>query len=113
MGGDRSQPPPAGASVVDRWPRGARCLGRAQDIGSLEPGKLADIALWRIDDLDHTGIADPVAALVFGRPAVAEWLLVNGKLIVEHGAHSLIDEERVTADLGKAARKLMESSEAG
>src|SRR5262249_58703302 len=32
---------------------GARCLGRAAEIGSLEPGKLADIALWRLDDLGH------------------------------------------------------------
>ncbi len=28
---------------------GANCLGRAGELGSLEPGKLADIALWRID----------------------------------------------------------------
>ena len=45
---------------------GARCLGREDEIGSLEPGKLADVALWRLDDLDHAGIADPVAALVLG-----------------------------------------------
>ena len=50
---------------------GARCLGREAEIGSLEPGKLADVALWRLDDLGHAGIADPVAALVFGpRPRV-------------------------------------------
>ena len=46
---------------------GARCLGREDEIGSLEPGKLADVALWQVGDLDHAGIADPVAALVLGR----------------------------------------------
>jgi cytosine/adenosine deaminase-related metal-dependent hydrolase len=40
---------------------GARVLGRDGDIGSLEPGKLADIALWRLDGLPHAGIADPAA----------------------------------------------------
>ncbi len=35
------------------------------------PGKLADLALWRLDGLGHAGIADPVAALVFGPPAAA------------------------------------------
>ena len=45
---------------------GARCLGREDEIGSLEPGKLADVALWQLGDIDHAGIADPVAALVLG-----------------------------------------------
>src|SRR5204863_8912560 len=44
---------------------GARALGREDEIGSLEPGKLADVALWRLDKL-HADIADPVAALVLG-----------------------------------------------
>src|SRR5215211_4212828 len=43
---------------------GARCLGREAEIGSLEPGKNADVALWRLDGLERAGIADPVAALV-------------------------------------------------
>ena len=38
---------------------GARCLGRADEIGTLEPGKLADIVLWRLDDLDHAGHRRP------------------------------------------------------
>lgn len=62
---------------------GARCLGRADEIGSLEAGKLADIALWRIDGLGHAGIADPVAALVLGPPAALELLLVGGRPVVE------------------------------
>ena len=50
---------------------GARCLGREAEIGSLEPGKLADVALWDLTGVDHAGIADPVAALVLGpRPRV-------------------------------------------
>ena len=45
---------------------GAAVLGRAAEIGSLEPGKLADLALWRLDTLAHADIDDPVAALVLG-----------------------------------------------
>src|SRR6185503_3758165 len=44
---------------------GARCLGRDDELGTLEAGKLADVVLWRLDDLDHSGIHDPVASLVF------------------------------------------------
>ena len=47
---------------------GARCLGREDELGSLEPGKLADVALWRLDGVGYAGIADPVAALVLGPP---------------------------------------------
>ena len=45
---------------------GARVLGRQDEIGSLEVGKLADLAVWRLDTLAHIDIADPVAALVLG-----------------------------------------------
>ncbi len=45
---------------------GARCLGREDELGTLEAGKLADIVLWRLDGLDRAGIDDPVAALVLG-----------------------------------------------
>ena len=46
---------------------GARVLGRADEIGSVEEGKLADLALWRTDTLAHADIVHPVAALVLGR----------------------------------------------
>ena len=50
---------------------GARVLGRQDEIGSLEVGKLADLAVWRLDTLPHIDIADPVAALVLGASAAA------------------------------------------
>jgi cytosine/adenosine deaminase-related metal-dependent hydrolase len=64
---------------------GARCLGWHDELGSLEPGKLADIALWRLDTQGHADIPDPVAALVLGpRPPLAA-LLVGGRTVVEDG----------------------------
>ena len=86
---------------------GARCLGR-DDIGSLEPGMQADIALWRIDDLGHAGIEDPVAALVFGPPRPVEQLLVQGRTVVEGGQVVGADEATISADLDKASRRLLE-----
>ena len=64
---------------------GARCLGRQDDIGSIEVGKLADLVLWRLDGLGHDGIDDRVAALVFGPPAPVELALVGGSPVVERG----------------------------
>ncbi|GAB3823992.1 8-oxoguanine deaminase [Dactylosporangium cerinum] len=87
---------------------GARCLGRDDELGSLEVGKLADIALWRLDGLGHAGIDDPVAALVFGPPAPLRLLLVGGRAVVQDGTLSTVDESVVAASLTRAARTLRE-----
>ena len=85
---------------------GARCLGRATEIGSLEPGKLADIALWRIDGVDHAGIADPVAALVLGPRPLVDTLLVNGRVVVEGGELKTADEQKIANELTAQSRRL-------
>ncbi|MET0237529.1 MAG: 8-oxoguanine deaminase [Kibdelosporangium sp.] len=82
---------------------GARCLGRDDHLGSIEPGKLADLAIWRMDTLAHAGIADPVAALVFGRVPPLQSLLVGGVPVVEN-------DILLTADERELARALTEAS---
>ena len=80
---------------------GARCLGREGDIGSLEVGKRADVALWDLTGLGHLDMAeDPVTALVMGPPAPLRSLLVEGRTVVADGVLATADE----TDLGAAAR---------
>lgn len=62
---------------------GARVLGRQNELGSLEVGKLADVALWRVNGISGADIADPVCALVFGTRSPLELLLVGGRPIVQ------------------------------
>lgn len=81
---------------------GARCLGRQADLGSLEPGKLADLALWRVDSLAGAGIADPVTTLVFGAP-VLELLVVGGRTVVRDGHLTTVDEESLARRAAGAA----------
>jgi cytosine/adenosine deaminase-related metal-dependent hydrolase len=87
---------------------GARCLGREQEIGSLEPGKLADVALWPLTDLDHAGIKDPVAALVLGPRPRVKHLLVGGRTVVEDGRLTTGDEETIASELATASRRIQE-----
>ena len=90
---------------------GARCLGRETEIGSLEAGKLADVALWRVDDLVHAGISDPVAALVFGPAPRVELLLVGGRLVVQGAELRTADEGEIAREIAVASRRLAEKAE--
>ncbi|MYS82906.1 MULTISPECIES: 8-oxoguanine deaminase [Streptomycetaceae] len=85
---------------------GAKVLGREREIGSLEPGKLADLAMWRVDGVLHSGIVDPVAALVLGAAAPLTLLLVNGREVVEQGHLSRVDEEEIARNVAHAAARL-------
>jgi cytosine/adenosine deaminase-related metal-dependent hydrolase len=86
---------------------GARVLGRDGELGSLEAGKLADIALWRLDTLPHVDIFDPLAALVLGAPPPLELLLIQGLPVVERGRLVTVDESQVTAAAAAANHKLL------
>jgi cytosine/adenosine deaminase-related metal-dependent hydrolase len=84
---------------------GARCLGRQDELGSLEVGKLADLALWRVDGLAGEGIDDPVCTLVFGAPQL-ERLFVGGRQIVVDGRLLSADEDALGHEAGRAAATL-------
>jgi cytosine/adenosine deaminase-related metal-dependent hydrolase len=84
---------------------GARCLGWDDELGKLEPGSLADIVLWRLDDLDHAGIEDPVAALVLGARPLADRVFVGGREVVRGGELLTADVEEIARDL--AAMRLV------
>jgi cytosine/adenosine deaminase-related metal-dependent hydrolase len=91
---------------------GARCLGREDELGSLEPGKLADVALWGLDGLAHAGIADPVAALVLGPPRPVELLLVGGRAVVDGTELRTADVDEITTDIARASHRLADKVEA-
>lgn len=86
---------------------GARVLGRAAEIGSVEPGKLADLALWRLDTAAHAGIEDPVVALVLGSAPPLAALLVNGREVVRDDVVLTVDEASVGAEVARAQSTLL------
>ncbi len=89
---------------------GARVLGRADEIGALAPGMLADLALWRIDGPAHADVADPVAALVLGAPPPLELLTVGGRPVVERDRVLTVDTEAVAATCAAVHRDLLEKA---
>jgi cytosine/adenosine deaminase-related metal-dependent hydrolase len=89
---------------------GARVLGRESDLGSIEVGKLADLAVWRLDGLGHADVADPVAALVLGSPPPLDLLLVNGRPVVEHDRVVTVDTDAVARECARVHRTLLEKA---
>ena len=65
--------------------RGGAAVLRRDDLGSLEPGKRADVAVWRTDGLELAGADDPVAGLVFCGPHRVDRLYVGGEEVVRDG----------------------------
>jgi cytosine/adenosine deaminase-related metal-dependent hydrolase len=82
----------------------AAVLGRT-DIGSLEAGKRADIAVWRTDSLELGGAADPVAGLVFSAPHRVDRLFVAGEEIVRDGRLVRADEDEIAREHRVQARR--------
>jgi len=86
---------------------GATVLGRADALGSLEPGKRADIAIWDLRGLQAAGAWDPVAALVLCGPHRVRHLLVEGRQVVRDGQLTGIDASALATAARSATARLM------
>ncbi|SOC09188.1 8-oxoguanine deaminase [Rhodobacter maris] len=84
---------------------GAQVLGRPE-LGSLEPGKRADIAVWDVTGLEAAGAWDPVAALLLSGPMRVKHLFVEGNQVVADGQITTLDLPRVIERHNRLARKL-------
>lgn len=84
---------------------GADCLGWSET-GVLEPGRRCDVALFRVDDLMHTGIEDPLQALALAPPARAEAVIVEGRVVVREGRLVNADEAALARGLAAASESL-------
>lgn len=89
---------------------GSRVLGR-DDLGSLEPGKAADLVAFRVDDLAHAGAgSDPVAALVTCAPTQAWLSVIDGRIVVEDGDLRTVDLPSLLETHNQISRGLLERS---
>ncbi len=78
----------------------ARLLGRDAEIGSVETGKCADFFLVDSDRFELVGACyDPKSMLgTVGLRGAVDYTVINGKVTVDHGRITGIDEEKIIAD---------------
>ncbi len=91
---------------------GAKAIGRERELGSLEPGKLADIVLLDLNRAHTAPVHDVVSNLVFtANCSNVDTVLIGGRTVMRNGTIEGIDEavvldqareraERVRHDLG-------------
>jgi cytosine/adenosine deaminase-related metal-dependent hydrolase len=75
---------------------GARATGLEHRIGSLTPGKEADIVILRTDDPGMYPVNNPYGSIVYnGHPGVVDTVLVRGEPVKRGGELVGVDMERV------------------
>ncbi len=91
---------------------GAKLLGR-DEIGRLEPGAAADLAVFRLDRIDFAGaMHDPASAILYcGSGVRADMTIVAGNVVVEDGRLVGVDEERLFHRANQVAARMVEQAE--
>jgi 8-oxoguanine deaminase len=83
----------------------AACVGRT-DIGEIAVGKMADLALFKLDELRFSGSGDPLAALVLCGAHRADRVMVGGRWIVQDGEIPNLDLDALIKRHSAAAHAL-------
>jgi 5-methylthioadenosine/S-adenosylhomocysteine deaminase len=87
----------------------ARAAGLDRLIGSLEPGKRADLVVRRRDTVELGPGVDPAHQLVtLGHGPTADTVVVNGRVVLKGGRSTRVSEAVVVADAHASARRTAE-----
>jgi cytosine/adenosine deaminase-related metal-dependent hydrolase len=87
--------------------KSAECLGLDRRIGSLSPGKEADIILLRKTDINMRAAADPVSAIMLhAGVANVDTVIVGGNVVKQGGKLSFRDISRRFAELERSSERL-------
>jgi len=86
---------------------GARAMGLDAEIGSIEVGKRADLALVRLDPLHSTPVADVVSALVYSAEANdVDTVIIDGQVVMRERKLLSLDEREIIQTASSEAEKL-------
>ncbi|HSS21768.1 MAG TPA: 5'-deoxyadenosine deaminase [Pyrinomonadaceae bacterium] len=88
---------------------GARAMGLGDEIGSLEPGKRADVVVIGLDALHSTpASSDPISTVVYSaQTSDVRSVIIDGELVLENGELQTMDEESVVQEADSERLELM------
>jgi 5-methylthioadenosine/S-adenosylhomocysteine deaminase len=85
---------------------GAKAVGSADSIGSLEPGKKADLMLVSLESVHLRPLNDIVNTLVYcATGADVDTVMVDGKVVVRNHAITTVDEKALIKEAGEKVQE--------
>ena len=86
---------------------GAKAMGLESEIGTLEPGKFADMIAVKLDTMNAIPIYNPLSQLVYStKSSQVSHVWVAGKLLVDSGQLTTIDVEALRANVQSWQQKI-------
>ncbi|MFV1990775.1 MAG: amidohydrolase family protein [Acidimicrobiales bacterium] len=86
---------------------GSHAFGKPNDIGALTPGRKADLVVVNLKTVFSSPVHRAPSSLVFcASPADLTHVIVDGRLLIDEGALTMLDEDALLEEARNAARKL-------
>ena len=86
--------------------RGAEALRLDRQIGSIEPGKRADLVLYDLDTPEWRPLLNPVNNLVYAASgASVRTVLIDGRVVLDEGRLTTLDERALYARVERLSRE--------
>lgn len=87
----------------------ARALGLEQDVGSIEPGKRADLVIADLRNVHAAPVHHPISALVYSAVGQeVETVIVDGRVVMENRRVLTVDEPSLLVQAQRAADSLLD-----
>ena len=88
---------------------GAKAMGLADQIGSIEPGKRADFIVINMDAPHLTPAWDPVSTIAYAATGTdVDTVVIDGKIVMEHRQVRTLDEQAILEDVRQRYRAVGE-----
>ncbi len=102
-------------AVISAWDvlematiNGARALGLENELGSLEPGKKADITLIRLDEPHIAPVHDPLGSIVYcANASDVDTVIIDGKVVMAGRKMLVMDEEEIAVKAEETAEAIL------
>jgi 5-methylthioadenosine/S-adenosylhomocysteine deaminase len=87
---------------------GAQALGLGDELGSIEPGKRADLVLFDTRRPEWQALFNPINNLVYAADGRSvHTVIIDGRVVVDAYRQSFVDEARLFAKVQEIGEKLM------